>query len=775
MKYYLWFLMVLFFVSPAMANFDTQMLKTLYEDLNAVDLDESRVVRIQNITFKRDVGHFFLQEGVLCFLKPVSVNGKMRTTGAIFMGTGVFSYVPPTQIEREQLARFFKVERRDVMFEILYLRFTDDTERVLMDGVTVDGMELPRAMSEEKAYCDKYFLEPRNDDVAFHLVRSLIDEKKEGCFYAHIGEHKSQGAGVVARPEFFFYNPYEEEEVQFQNRRSADHYIRQTVNQFHCENDYISQIDFSSEDKDVVQPVHYAIDAAVNWKGHFKAKVDVTLKGLRDSTHVLQFLLYPGLTVDTVTDPSGTVLAHSEGNGEVELLVFLNTPIHQGDEVVLSFVYEGDMLKQIGGNFHLKSSGLWFPRIGGGKKATFDMTFRTPQNLKFVAVGELVSEKKEGKEWVTHWVQKEPTANMSFNMGPFQSRKIKNKTGDEVTVMMSKEGHGDIARYLGAQGIASGKNMDKEVGADLVNSMAFFTHWFGPIDYKKIVATEIPAGHGEAFPGFLHLSWQTFQVSDKWGYNALFRAHEAAHMWWGLTVDHKTYHDQWLSEGFATYSGLWYVLNGLQNSKDFFRILEEWRDEIFNTRNYVLGSGAESGPISLGYRTSSTETQGDFNLIVYKKGAYVLHMLRNMMMDLNTMRDDVFLEMMKDYVATYRGKEVTTEDFRRVVEKHMGEDMGWFFDQWVYGTELPSYQFAYFPSRQPDGTYLVNCEVKQENVSKDFKMYVPLTIVFEGNQLARMRVLIDGPKTSFDLPPLPMRPEKIVFNDFHSVLAEVKQ
>lgn len=774
MKIFLCLLGVLL-ATPAMARLDSQALKALHSDLKVGALDESRVVQVQNITIKRDVANFFLKEGVLCFLKPVSVDGQMVTTGAIFMGTGVFSYVPPTKIEREQLARFFKEERRDVMFEILYLRFSDDTDQVLMNGATGDGIEMPRAMSAEKAYCDKYFLEPRNDDIAFHLARDLVANAKDGCFYAHIGKNKSQGAGVVARPEFFIFNPYEEEEVRFQNRRSADHFIRQTINQFHCEADYQGQQDLSDEDKDVVRPLHYDIAATINWQGHLKATVDVTLTGLIDSTRALQFLLYPGLTVDSVTDLSGTVLAHSEGKNEVALSVFLNDPINRGDEVKLSFVYEGDMLRTVGGNFLLRSSGLWFPRIALGKKATFDMIFRTPKNLKFVAVGERVSSKTEKKELVTRWVLKEPTSNMSFNMGPFESRKVKNKTGQEVTVMMSKEGHGDIARLLGARGVASGKNMDKEVGADLVNSMAFFTHWFGPIDYKKIVATEIPSGHGEAFPNFLHLSWQTFQLSDQWGYDALFRAHEAAHMWWGLTVDHKTYHDQWLSEGFATYSGLWYVLNGLNNSKDFFRILEEWRDQIFNARNYVLGSGAESGPISLGYRTSSTETSGDFNLIVYKKGAYVLHMLRNMMMDLNTMNDDAFLAMMKDYVATYRGKKVTTEDFKRVVEKHMGEDMDWFFDQWVYGTQLPSYEFAFFPSRQTDGTYLVSCDVKQKNVSDDFKMYVPLTIVFEGNQLARMRVLVDAPKKTFDLPPLPMRPQKIVFNDFHSVLAEVKQ
>ena len=262
-------------------------------------------------------------------------------------------------------------------------------------------------------------------------------------------------------------------------------------------------------------------------------------------------------------------------------------------------------------------------------------------------------------------------------------------------------------------------------------------------------------------------------MTDEWGEDEIFRAHEVAHQWWGITVGYKTYHDQWLSEAFAEYAGLWYMQWIKKDNKRFFQILDEWKNDILSNRKYILGSGAEAGPIWLGYRTSSSKTEGDYLLIVYKKGAYVLHMLRNMLVDLKTMNEDRFTNMLHDFFDTYKGKDASTNDFKRIVERHCGENMDWFFDQWIYGTDIPTYKFSYYISETPDGKYLIDFRIVQEDVPDDFKMYVPLTIKFKGDQFARLRITIDEPVKEFSLPS-PLKPEKIIFNDFNSVLAKVK-
>ena len=62
--------------------------------------------------------------------------------------------------------------------------------------------------------------------------------------------------------------------------------------------------------------------------------------------------------------------------------------------------------------------------------------------------------------------------------------------------------------------------------------------------------------------------------------------------------------------------------------------------------------------------------------MVYKKGAWVLHMLRILTLDLKTMNEDRFTGIMREFYQSYQGQRASTDDFRRVVERHIGADMG---------------------------------------------------------------------------------------------------
>ena len=184
----------------------------------------------------------------------------------------------------------------------------------------------------------------------------------------------------------------------------------------------------------------------------------------------------------------------------------------------------------------------------------------------------------------------------------------------------------------------------------------------------------------------------------------------------------------------------------------------------------------------MGYRTQSSLTQGDYDLIIYLKGAWVLHMIRNLVMDPMTMKDDKFMAIMRDFFQSYVGKEATTEDFQRVVEKHVGVNMDWFFQQWVYGTEIPTYRFAYTVSdtviNEPDAPnqkmHKIRCHIRAKDVSPSFKMYLPIRVVFDGGRAVRTRVMVEGDVTEIDLPLLPEKPTEVILNDLESVLCEVE-
>jgi aminopeptidase N len=311
--------------------------------------------------------------------------------------------------------------------------------------------------------------------------------------------------------------------------------------------------------------------------------------------------------------------------------------------------------------------------------------------------------------------------------------------------------------------------MRQIVGGDIAKSLKFFEGVYGPTKLKHFYATEIPEFHGEAFPGMLHLSWITFQQTSDQGTDEVFRAHEVAHQWWGIGVDFMTYHDRWLSEGFAEFSGLWYMQTVRHSNDKYFDLLRQYRSSIFLRKEVP-------GPISLGHRVQSSRDRDvdDYSTIVYKKGAWVVHMLRVLMLDLKTMNEDRFTETMQDYYQNYEGKRASTADFRRVVERHAGTDMGWFFDQWVDGTALPTYRVAYRTEPIEGGQFRVRLQVAQEGVPDGFLMYVPVTLDLGKDRTARVRVKVTGAHSELELPPMPAAPKSLRFNDLEGVLADVK-
>src|SRR5205085_5964631 len=100
-------------------------------------------------------------------------------------------------------------------------------------------------------------------------------------------------------------------------------------------------------------------------------------------------------------------------------------------------------------------------------------------------------------------------------------------------------------------------------------------------------------------------------------------------------------------------------------------------------------------------------------------------MLRSMMEAPGTHDDARFVALMREFYSTYQGRSASTLDFQHLASKYMGEDMGWFFREWVRGTDVPTYRFAYRSERTPEGLYRVTCRVRQTGVPADFRMYVP--------------------------------------------------
>ncbi len=150
---------------------------------------------------------------------------------------------------------------------------------------------------------------------------------------------------------------------------------------------------------------------------------------------------------------------------------------------------------------------------------------------------------------------------------------------------------------------------------------------------------------------------------------------------------------------------------------------EKYLDRLREAREDILDRRGKVGPIWLGPRLIRGGTDEDYQVIVYQKGAWILHMLRNLFLDLRTLDDGRFLSMLKDLHRSYRGKELSTEAFQSHVEEHAGIDLDWFFEQWVYGSAIPTYRVSYRGEPAEGGGYRVTARLRQENVPEDFRMY----------------------------------------------------
>jgi aminopeptidase N len=237
-----------------------------------------------------------------------------------------------------------------------------------------------------------------------------------------------------------------------------------------------------------------------------------------------------------------------------------------------------------------------------------------------------------------------------------------------------------------------------------------------------------------------------------------------------------------MSEGFADMSASMYLSMIEKDQKKFITF---WNDEreILLERNAQGFRAIDVGPLTMGYRANNSRTGFDITRrLIYPKGAYILHMIR-MMMHENRTGDQHFKEMMQDFVKTYSGKAASTEDFKAMVEKHMTRDMDlegnqkmdWFFNEYVYGTQLPTYKLDYSFDTGADGDVVFSFKVTQSNVKDDFRMPVPIYLeLADGNMLSLGRARITG-NTSVEqkvpLKGLKAKPRRALINYYDDVLA----
>jgi len=381
----------------------------------------------------------------------------------------------------------------------------------------------------------------------------------------------------------------------------------------------------------------------------------------------------------------------------------------------------------------------WFP--GSHRPddhATSELILHVPEGWTAVSNGRLL--RREGG--VFHWLQDEPHATylISFAAGRFLRT-----TASYRGVPLDEYTPPDMAA---AAGLTFGRTPA---------ALDFFSAKLGRYPWARhgqILLNEAIYGGMENTGAVTYsprLLVEPGLVGDRQGETDLAVAHELAHQWFGDLVGFADFRHLWLSEGFATcLANLW--------GEDFFgpedAAWARWR----SARDIVAEKG--TGQFSVVRKTGQT---GDPTaLLVYLKGAWVLHMLRA------RLGDDAFWAVLRDYLARFKYRAVTTGEFLDVLGQRAGQGVVRFARQFLYGTGHPVLAVG---TRWKPGEIVV--QVQQQAPL----FQVPLEVELAGpDGVSRHRLEVAGASEAFSLPFQGRVPPKTVRVDPDGkLLADIRQ
>lgn len=761
-----WLLLVslLAAAAPARAASAFSDWNQFYGAFTTWSLDSSRIANVASLMIERDAGTIVLEEGRLAFARPLGG----RRVAAVFVGRGTFRFAPRLQVEREQLERLYGTPVLRRRFERLTLIVADTTFAELAPSLQFHTDTLGTL---RKAWDATFpYLTVRHLHYARPLpvAQMLLDGHDNGLFWALMSDRRNED------PLFFSLVPDYAERVVLERKPEGDRagllrrYNSERVCMFFAQGDPDT---LRRNVRPAYEAVRYALDVTLAPSLECTAVADIDLLAHGVPRAWIGLDLPEELVVSEVT-LGGRPQAFFREDENPMLWVRLDRAIAPESTATLRVRYHGPLFeRQDNWALHKYSTG-WYPEPWYGGDATWEMTFHSPREIQLVGAGVRTAFREDGLVHHSTWRVDRPVPWASFDVNFLRGTRVSGDSLPPLTVWMRHvDGAGRVEEET-FHSLLGAKDYDRRVALDVARAIQFFRQQLGEPLAREINAVETPSWRYEGYPGLVHMMLRGDKPQPGPEFTPdVVRAHEISHQWFGLGVMPATYHDAWLSEGFADFCSLWYLQASRKDAQNYFKVLESWREKLLTNRKYVLGSGQEAGPIWLGTRTSSSTTPGDYNLVIYAKGAWVLHMLRNYLLEGDDPAETRFRDLLRDFYQRFRGRRAFTEEFRAAAERAAGEDLGWFFAQWVYGTDVPACRFTW-QAEPVDGQWRVRGRIDRARVPDAFRFPVFVRVDFGDGSFSRQRVWSEGPVTEFTLPLAPRKPTAVVFNDLQSVLCE---
>ncbi len=509
----------------------------------------------------------------------------------------------------------------------------------------------------------------------------------------------------------------------------------------------------------------YQIEAELDPHLHqIKARAKVKFTALQD-LNVAIFELHNDLRVTKVVDEKNQPLSAERVTQDSTVRVPLPAGLAKDASTTLTFEYEGQLesadnspvpglkLAYIGDDTsYLFYAGRWFPVSGYGlNRFTSTISVTLPAHMYVIG---------SGTSSVTeHAASNKPNASvLPTKTFTFVSNKA-SFPGTIVAGIFQEYKSDEAGMDLHVFFKPTHQSLAPAYTTTAVQEFTYFLTLYGLPPSQKLNVVELPADTLPYLwaPEIAGLAGPS--ITEKTNYRLL--ADAIAHQWWGVSVSPASKDDWWLSDGFSRYSEAMYV----ENAAGPAGLEEAVKDMSVGALAY------DTVPLSSASKLDIFSTE--FQSLATDKGAMILHMLRWVL------GEDKYNKTMREFAGEYAGKPASMDDFKAIAEKNYGDQLTWFFSQWLDSTGAPEFKLKYTTYRL-GGNFAKESQAQQAKspgfrvtgeITQDldlFRMPVDLRIDTDG-KTENKRIEVVGTTSPFSIETFG-RPRRISIDPDHHVL-----
>ena len=498
----------------------------------------------------------------------------------------------------------------------------------------------------------------------------------------------------------------------------------------------------------------------------FRGSVTTTLTALRPGLDSI--ILDEGALLENtaVTDAHGVALR--TGRHGDTLVVFPAAPLRHGDTLTFTIAYRGKVRGDHGLTF-ITPDGLphrprqiwsqgedhdnhhWFPTYDfPNDKMTWDLVATVPKEDMAISNGRLVSDVTRGGTRTVTWSQDRPAATYLVSLIVAPLVRIRDTwQGIPVDYYVYRE---DSSRAWPLF----------HVTPDMIATYSRLTGVRYP--WAKYAQTTV----ADFFGGMENVSATTLvdwlpdarAYQDRPWYQWILIPHELAHQWFGDYVTTVNWANMWLNEGFAEFmpGQYWGQKLGAHAEEDYYA--DEYRQYLQIDRR----------------RPMPLASLGSNN--IYPKGALVLQMLERYL------GPERFWASIHTYLERHAFGNATSDDLRQAVLEATGENLDWFWSEWVYQAGYPQFDVAASYDSTQHALTLTVRQTQADSLKADstglrftvpaaFRM--PLTVrVGTARGDVTLRVDVAAREQTAVVPDVMSEPTMVIFDDGNAVLKSLR-